>query len=768
MVTAPPRIARWRRRPSPVGACIHMAAAMLAAGLAVTASADAGERPEVSEHLLIGMVPEQAFQVTCEDSAVSAEPIVSDALGILSFEVDHTGDPLPSTICVRIPGPPRIDGEHACEAADSSAVLCWHTDRPATSQVEYGRTPAYGSLSPLHTDFVQDHEVEIAPLDSETMYHYRVISVDVFGNSCVSGDHTLITLPPRPQVFDITVVDLGTTFFTVAWSTSVPCGHFVEYGLDENYGNETPFVPDLATEHEVTVDGLLPGTTYCFRVWSVDEHGLAVASDGRMVGTVVPELEILDPSVDAVSSRTITLSWTTNEPADSQVEYGPDESYGSCTELDPELGKDHVVTVGGLDPGATYHLRAVSTDAYGTVAASDDLVATTFEFDVGELIILEIAAVETTASTATLSWSTTNQSFCRVEYGETPSCGISTPESVEPATDHRVTLTELWPRTLYYFRIHARDTFGQEAVSPAETFTTTDQDAPGGLTIIWVAMTEIGASEATVAWQTNIASTSTVEYGTPDSPWHSVSDDELVTAHVMAMSGLLENTTYYYRVRSTDALGHEVVSDESSFQTPESTDFEPPAIPAGLVAQTCEDGIVLAWQPNGEDDLASYRIYRRAEGEAMLVELTDVDGGTTSYLDEDTRAGRLYDYAVAAIDLAGNESDACEPVRAAAGLDGAARVWVFPNPIRDGSTIRFAAPVGSGTRGGERPLYTVTIYDARGRVVGTIARGRMSSDVESVHWNGTDGDGWRVASGTYFCVISFPQHTVRTKLMVVR
>jgi len=771
MVSAVTRKARGRRRSPRAGGLTSLLIGVVAIAVAAAAQADSGERPDATEHLLIGLTPDQTFEVLCDDTPLFTEPVVSDALGVLAFEVDGTQNPAPNTICVSTDGSPpplRVEGEHACEAGDIYAVICWQTNRPATSQVEYGPTPAYGSLSPLSTYLVRDHAVTIGPLLPETAYHYRAISVDAYGGASVSGDRTLTTHPSPPQVLDVSIIALDPTFFTVAWNTSEPCAHFVEYGPDVTYGSMTPFVPDLVTEHEATVDGLTSGLTYHYRIWSIDGQGLAFASGDFAVGIPFPLFEVSDVAVEHVAARSITLGWTTTELSDSQVEYGPDGDYGSSTEVDPALAKNHTMTVEGLEPGSTYHLRAVSTDVHGSVAVSQDLAATTLDLEVTGLDILEPTVVETTATTATLEWETTNPAFTYVAYGETPDCDLSTPETVEPRTTHQVALTGLSPRTLHYFRIHARDVHGQETASSCETFMTKEQGGSGALAIVWVAVTELEATHATVAWQTNSSSTSTVEYGTSGPDEHSISDDALVTLHAMTLGGLLDDTTYYYRVRSTDDSGQEAVSDVSSFRTPPVSDFTPPAIPAGLVADPCVGGIELAWQANAEADLGAYRVYRRSEGETIFRELAEVPASATGYVDEYTRVGRLYDYTIAAVDLAGNESEPCAPVRAAAGLNGAAMVWVFPNPVRDGATIRFAAPGASATRGGERSSYAARIYDARGRVVRTVAGGRMSADVESVYWDATDAGGRRVASGVYFCVVSFPNTDVRTKLMVVR
>jgi Concanavalin A-like lectin/glucanases superfamily/Domain of unknown function (DUF1929)/Bacterial Ig domain len=67
-----------------------------------------------------------------------------------------------------------------------------------------------------------------------------------------------------------------------------------------------------------------------------------------------------------------TVVWTTNEVADSQVEYGPTTAYGTSTALDPAKVTSHQTVLNGLAPASTYHYRVRSADAAGNAAYSAD------------------------------------------------------------------------------------------------------------------------------------------------------------------------------------------------------------------------------------------------------------------------------------------------------------------------------------------------------------------------------------------------------------
>ena len=100
-----------------------------------------------------------------------------------------------------------------------------------------------------------------------------------------------------------------------------------------------------------------------------------------------------------------------------------------------------------------------------------------------------------------------------------------------------------------------------------------DTTAP---TISGVAASAITASAAMIAWTTSEPATSRVEYGTTTAYGLSTAlDSRLLTAHAIALTSLAPNTTYNYRVRSTDAAGNERVGSNATFKTSNTPDSTP-------------------------------------------------------------------------------------------------------------------------------------------------------------------------------------------------
>jgi predicted small lipoprotein YifL len=114
---------------------------------------------------------------------------------------------------------------------------------------------------------------------------------------------------------------------------------------------------------------------------------------------------------------------------------------------------------------------------------------------------------------------------------------------------------------------------------------------------------------------------------------------------------------YRYFVRAAaSAVEPFLESDDSSAVDVLPRDVFPPASPAGLTAAPGPDFITLVWDANKEPDLAGYRVWRRAEGQSEFVVLTPSPILDMTYADRAVEKGKRYDYAISAVDAAGNES----------------------------------------------------------------------------------------------------------------
>ena len=112
---------------------------------------------------------------------------------------DAANNTATASVSVTVANPPRITGVAATGITVSGAAIGWTTaNEPADSQVEFGTTTAYGTLTAVDPTLVTAHSVPLANLSGNTLYHYRVRSTDPKGATSLSGDFTFTTASGQP------------------------------------------------------------------------------------------------------------------------------------------------------------------------------------------------------------------------------------------------------------------------------------------------------------------------------------------------------------------------------------------------------------------------------------------------------------------------------------------------------------------------------------------------------------------------------------------
>ena len=88
-----------------------------------------------------------------------------------------------------------ISGIAATGITASSATITWTTSKVSDSQVAYGVTTAYESVSPLDPSLTVSHTINLTGLAMYSTYHFKVVSRDSQNKLTESGDFTFATLP---------------------------------------------------------------------------------------------------------------------------------------------------------------------------------------------------------------------------------------------------------------------------------------------------------------------------------------------------------------------------------------------------------------------------------------------------------------------------------------------------------------------------------------------------------------------------------------------
>jgi len=564
--------------------------------------------------------------------------VVADAVRFYS----STGDRLP----------PIISGIGANPGA-RSAIITWYTDEPATSRVEFGATSNYGRFSDLCNALVTSHAVSITDLTPETLYHYRVISMDGAGNERVSEDGTFWTGPEDndPPVIQNVVHIPGANSAVIEWDTTEPATSQIEYGETIGYGNTTPLKTQLVSEHRVSIRELNPDTVYYYKVISVDGAGNpAVPVEGSFTTT---SADTTPPVISGVrvepQPNSAVVLWDTDEYATSRVEYGTTSAYGNTTATDLELVREHAVSLANLEPLTTYHYRVISEDGSGNSDMSEDHTFTTPAIDDIPPVISNVKATSFSGS-CVITWTTNEASTSRVRFGLTDALGMELTDA-DLVTGHSVTLTGLAPSTKYYYRVESCDARGNCSSSEILSFNTKAADTtPPTITGIHA---DPASNSAIITWMTSEPATSQVAYGlTSEYGSSTIESDVLVTDHRVVITGLQSGTVYHFRVISRDGEGNESAPNDNVFET-EGPDLTPPAIFNITVSRNVNSAIVR-WQTNEPatsqveyGETAAYGSQSPEDADLVTMHSVTLTGLATS---------TVYHFRVKSSDGAGNQS----------------------------------------------------------------------------------------------------------------
>jgi peroxiredoxin len=186
------------------------------------------------------------------------------------------------------------------------------------------------------------------------------------------------TRPPTIQ--NVSVSNITMTGAVITWQTDEPATSQVMICDPGGGCTWTELDENLVTNHSVSLSDLKPNTAYHFTATSTDAKENQAIAEGDFTTFAeagVTTLTISGIKTSNITDVSVTISWVTDKPATSQMEYGTTDAYGSTTTLDQNLTTSHSITLTGLKPSTTYHFKVKTKDASGNEATSQDQTFTT-------------------------------------------------------------------------------------------------------------------------------------------------------------------------------------------------------------------------------------------------------------------------------------------------------------------------------------------------------------------------------------------------------
>jgi S1-C subfamily serine protease/peroxiredoxin len=151
----------------------------------------------------------------------------------------------------------------------------------------------------------------------------------------------------------------------ISWTTNRPATGQVEFGPKATYGNNTSIDTTLLATHAAVLLGLVPKTTYYFRVLSVDCCDSPAESKGYTFTTTAANAQggvftISNIDVYDITSSAATVRWISNKPATGTISYRVDKAAESDTETDANFVYEHKFRLNGLTPETRYSVSIKS------------------------------------------------------------------------------------------------------------------------------------------------------------------------------------------------------------------------------------------------------------------------------------------------------------------------------------------------------------------------------------------------------------------------
>ena len=264
-------------------------------------------------------------------------------------------------------------------------------------KIYYGTTTGFGGSKEVSTSTTETtYTSELTGLEDGTKYYYKL---NTFDSESGEYEGTILdfTTLPRPKISSVRIQEVkGTAQPTilVSWISNTEVSSIVTYYPEGKASDARDEVNISLTtgEHKMFIKGLFPQTNYILVVRGRDKIGNEATSDTQRVTTATDTRppSILNVSIEGgvvppvggagqESIAQLVVSWDTDEPGTSQVEFGEGtgDTYAQKTQEDSNLTMNHLVVMSNLTPSKVYHLRTISKDKAGNEGKSIDSVTIT-------------------------------------------------------------------------------------------------------------------------------------------------------------------------------------------------------------------------------------------------------------------------------------------------------------------------------------------------------------------------------------------------------
>ncbi|MDD5652813.1 MAG: fibronectin type III domain-containing protein, partial [Candidatus Omnitrophica bacterium] len=534
-------------------------------------------------------------------------------------------------------------------------------------KVERSLNPDSG-FAQIATTFANTNIFDDTNINLDNTYYYRVCAFNDAGNSEYTNVGTAPVNPAIPLApGGLVATAISSSGINLAWvdNSDNETGFKIERRIEG--GNFTEIRILNAGENTYSDTQLSEQTKYYYRVRAFNLIGNSKYSN-KVSATTVQAIPYAPTALAAVtaSASEINLYWVRNSTNET--------GFKIERSLTPEGNFNLIATVGAgvetysnkeLIADTAYYYRVFAYNAAGNSPFTNIAVATTAQ--TSPLAPSNLGASAQSPIQIDLKWTdnSNNETGFKIERAieENGSASQFVEIKIVNADVNAYSDTQVSPVTKYYYRVRAMNLIGDSQYSNTAS-ATTPQGVPAAPTAL--AAAAASSTEIRLYWVRNSINEDGYKIERKINP-----DDEFVQIGTVAKgvetfsnTGLIADTTYYYRVRAHNNAGNSAYTNIASATTITGI----PEAPSQLLASAAQLPLMqinLNWQDNSHNE-TGFKIERKIEG-GNFEEIRIVNANVYVYSDTRVAEGTKYHYRVRAFNLVGdsansNTADAVTPV----------------------------------------------------------------------------------------------------------